>query len=169
MDEDTEKKDQLIYSLINNRYRLELQRTNDLDGKASSIIGFVGVMVNLQAGIGTFLLSKIPSTHKFYIYLYLLFLSGIIFLICSILCGLMAYKIKRWKVVPDSDYLIQEYAKKDKKRIDLIRIVSAEISDAITRNKEINDEKVNFINKSYIYLIFGIFMIFIFVNIFFIS
>ncbi len=56
MDEETEKRDQLIYELITDRFRLEWQRTNDLDGKASGIIGFVGIIVSLAAGLGGFLL-----------------------------------------------------------------------------------------------------------------
>jgi len=56
MDKETEKHDEFIYELIADRFRLEWQRINDLDGKASGIIGFVGIIVSLQAGSGGFLL-----------------------------------------------------------------------------------------------------------------
>ena len=163
MDEETEKRDQLIYELIADRFRLEWQRTNDLDGKASGIIGFVGIIVSLAAGLGGFLLKEIPRTCDFYIHLCALFLLGIIFLMCSILCGLKAYYLKAWKVVPDPEYLIEEYAKKDRSRIDILRIVSAEISDAVTKNKLTNDEKAKFIRYGFISLVLGIGMIIIFV------
>ena len=163
MDEETEKRDQLIYELIADRFRLEWQRTNDLDGKASGIIGFVGIIVSLAAGLGGFLLKEIPKTCDFYIHLCALLLFGIIFLMCSILCGLKAYYLKAWKVVPDPEYLIEEYAKKDRSRIDILRIVSAEISAAVAGNKATNDKKAKFIRYGFIFLVLGIGMIIIFV------
>jgi O-antigen/teichoic acid export membrane protein len=163
MDEETEKRDQFIYELIANRFRLEWQRTSDLDGKASGIIGFVGIIVSLQAGLGGFILKEISRTSECYALLCFLFLSGIVLLMCSILCGLKAYYVKAWKVVPDPEYLIEEYAKKDRSRIDILRIVSAEISDAVTKNKTTNDEKAKFIGYGFIFLVLGIGMVIIFV------
>lgn len=163
MNEETEKRDQLIYEFITDRFRLEWQRTNDLDGKASSIIGFVGIIVSLQAGLGSFLLKEIPRTCECYTLLCLLFLLGIILLMCSILCGLRAYYVKTWKVVPDPGHLIEEYAKKDRSRIDILRIVSEEISGAVSKNMATNDEKAKFIRYGFIFLVLGIGMVFIFV------
>ena len=82
---------------------------------------------------------------------------------CSILCGLKAYYLKAWKVVPDPEYLIEEYAKKDRSRIDILRIVSAEISDAVAENKATNDEKARVIRYGFIFLVLGIGMVIIFV------
>ena len=163
MDEETEKRDQLIYELIADRFRLEWQRTNDLDGKASSVIGFVGIILSLEAGLGGFLLKEISRTSECYALLCFLFLLGIIFLMCSILCGLKVYYVKVWKVVPDPEHLIEEYAKKeDRSRIDILRIVSKEIADSIKHNEETNNEKVKFIKCSFIFLVSGIGMTIIF-------
>ena len=63
MNEETEKRDQFIYELITDRFRLEWQRTNDLDGKASSVIGFVGIILSLEAGLGGFLLNRLRHPH----------------------------------------------------------------------------------------------------------
>jgi len=163
MEEETEKRDQFIYELIADRFRLEWERTNDLDGKASGIIGFVGIIVSLQAGLGSFLLKEIPRTSEFYIPLCALFLLGIIFLMCSIFYGLKAYYVKTWKVVPDPEHLIEEYAKKDRSKIDIQRIVSKEISVAVTENKATNDKKAKFIRDGFIFLVLGISMVIIFV------
>ena len=163
MDEETEKRDQFIYELIADRFHLERQRTSDLDGKASSVIGFVGIILSLEAGLGCFLLREIPRTSECYALLCLLFLLGIIFLMCSILSGLKAYYVKVWKVVPDPEHLIEEYGKKDKSRADILRIASKEIADSIKHNEETNDEKVKFIKCCFIFLVLGIGMIIIFV------
>jgi len=162
MHEEIEKRDQLIYELINDRFRLEWQRTNDLDGKASSIIGFVGIIITLQAGLGSFLLKEIPKTFEFYILFSALFLSGIIFLICSILCGLKACYIRKWRVVPDPEYLIEKFAKEDRSRIDILRIVSQEISDTVKKNETTNDDKARFIRYGFMFLVLGIVVVIMF-------
>ena len=161
--EETEKRDQLIYELIAGRFRLEWQRTNALDGKASGIIGFVGIILALQAGLGSFLLKEIPRTCEFYILLCVLFLLGIILLMCSILCGLKAYFLKSWEIAPKPKRLIEEYGKKDRNRIAILRIVSQEISNAVKQNKDTNDEKVKFIRHGFMFLVFGIAMVIVFV------
>jgi hypothetical protein len=163
MNEETERRAQFIYELIADRFRLEWQRANDLDGKASSIIGFVGIIVSLQAGLGSFLLQSISRTSEYYAQLSLLFLLGIIFLMCSILFSLKAYYVKTYKVVPDTEYLIEEYAKKGRSRIDILKEVSATISDVVTKNKSIIKGKVKFIQGGFIFLVLGIGMVIIFV------
>jgi hypothetical protein len=163
MNEETEKRDQFIYELITDRFRLEWQRTNDLDGKASSVVGFVGIILSLEAGLGGFLLKEISETSECYALLCFLFLLGLVFLMCSILCGLKAYYVERWEVVPVPKHLIDEYAKKDRSRIDILRIVSAEISDAVKQNEATNDKKAKFIKYSIIFLASGIGMVILFV------
>jgi hypothetical protein len=162
-DEKTEKRDLLIYELIAERFRLEWQRINDLDGKATNIIGFVGIIVSLHVGLGGFLLKEIPKTNEYYFYLYVLFLLGIIFLMCSILYALKAYYMKTWIAIPDTEILIEKYAKKDRSKIDIVRIVSQEISDAVKENKIKNDDKSVSIKDSFRFLVFGIGMNIIFV------
>ena len=163
MHEENEKRDQLIYELIVDQFHLEWQRTNILDGKASSIVGFVGIILSLEAGLGGFLLKEISRTSECYALLCSLFLSGIVLLMCSILCGLKAYYVKAWKVVPDPEHLIEEYAKKDKSRIVILKIVSKEIADSIKDNKKANDERVKFIKGGFIFLALGIGMTIIFI------
>ena len=162
-DEKTEKRDLLIYELIAERFRLEWQRINDLDGKASSIIGFIGIIVSLHAGLGGFLLKELPKTNEYYFYLHGIFLLCFIFLMCSILYALKAYYIKTWIAIPDTEILIEKYAKKDRSRIDILRLVSQEISDAVKENKIKNDNKSISIKYSFGFLVFGIGMIIIFV------
>ncbi len=162
MHDEIEKRDQLIYELINDRFRLEWQRTNDLDGKASNIVGFVGIIITLQAGLGIFLLKEIPKTFEFYFIFSVLFLSSIIFLICSILCGLKACYIKKWGVVPDPEHLIEKYAKEDRNRIDILRIVSQEISDTVKKNETANEDKATFIRYGFMFLVLGIAMVIMF-------
>lgn len=160
---ETEKRDEFIYELIADRFRLEWARTNNLDGKASSVIGFVGIILSLEAGLGGFLLKEISRTSECYALLCFLFLLGLLFLMCSILCGLRAYNVKTWSVVPDTEHLIEEYAKKDRSKSDILRLVSAEISAAVVKNAATNDEKVGFIRQGFIFFVLGIGMTILFI------
>lgn len=167
-EEEKEKREQLIYELIADRFRLEWQRINILDGKASSIIGFVGIILSLEAGLGGFLLKEM-RTSECYALLCSLFLLSIILLMCSILSGLKAYYVKTWTVVPEPEPLIEDYTKEDteegikKERVRLLMDVSKEIATSIEENKKVNDEKVMFIKGGYIFLVLGISMTIIFI------
>ena len=162
--EETERRDRLIFELITERFRLEWQRISDLDGKAMGIVGFVGIIISLQAGLGGFLLKEVSRTSDTYIPLCILFLSSVILLLCSILCGLKAYFIQSWDVVPESNHLIENYGKKDRSRIVILRIVSKELSNAIIKNKATNDDKCRFINFGFVFLILGIVFVIFFIG-----
>jgi hypothetical protein len=165
MQEETEKRDHLIYELNSDRFRLEWQRTNDLDRKASSIIGFVGIIVSLQAGLGGFLLKEVPRTYEFYVPLCTLFLSDIILLMCSIICGLGASNIRFFRAVPETRHLIEEYGKKDRSTIIILRTYSQEFSKAVIINEAKNNNKAKFIKVGLVFLILGIFFVFLFVSV----
>lgn len=162
MCEKTENRDCLIYELITERYRLQWQRTTAFDQKASNIIGFVGIILSLQVGMVIYLLGEIERDCKLFLPISIVILLIIIFLIFSILCSLKAYQIKKWEIVPDTEYLIEEYAIKDRKRLDVLRILSAEISVAIKHNEELNAEKAKFIRYSLQFFVLGVGMIAIF-------
>lgn len=84
---------------------------------------------------------------------------------CSILCALGAYNIKFYKVVPETRHLIEEYAKKDRSRINILRIYSQEFSEAAILNQAKNNKKANFIRISFIFLILGILFVILFVSV----
>lgn len=162
-EEETER-DRLIYEMIFNIFRLESQRTITLDGKASGIIGFVGIILSLQAGLGGFLLKDLPRNSQYCILSMLLFI-GIILLMFSILYGLKAYNIKAWKAAPEPEQLIKEYAKKDKSRKVILRIVSKEICEAYKVNCDINNKKAESIKYGFDFLIYGIIFVITFVGV----
>ena len=153
---DTEKRDELIYDSINNRFRLERERSYSLDGKASSIINLVGIIIGIEAGLASILLKDVSRTNDFYIYICTIFLIGIIFLTCPILSALKSYYVKICHVVPDAKYLIKQYPEKDRSKVDILRIMSKEIADSIEHNEEINNEKARFIGYALLSLVIGI-------------
>jgi hypothetical protein len=162
--QEDEKRVQLMYDFIRERFSLEWQRIINLDSKASGIIGFVGIIISLQAGLGGFLLNAVPRDSNFYCPLCTLFLSGIILLMCSTLCGLKAYYVKTWKIVPKPKRLIEEFAKKDRSRIDILLMMSQDLSEAVTYNSANNDLKAKCIKFGLGFLIFGIAFVILFVG-----
>lgn len=168
--EEKEKRAQLIYDLIADQFHLEWQRINILDGKASSIIGFVGIILSLEAGLGGFLLKEVSKNSGCYALLCLLFLLSIVLLMGSILSGLRAYYVKTWIAVPDPEHLIEGYTKGNtkenikKERINILTTVYNELTGAINENKKANDEKVKFIKGSFIFFVLGIGMTIIFIS-----
>lgn len=71
--------------------------------------------------------------------------------------------MKTWSVVPDTEHLIEEYAKKDRSKSDILRLVSAEISAAVAENAATNDEKVKFIKQGFTFFVLGIGMTILFI------
>ena len=49
------KRDDLIFDLIKRRFDSETDRLNNLDSKASSLVGFVSIVVSLVLGGGSLL------------------------------------------------------------------------------------------------------------------
>ena len=155
IDKITEERDKLVYDMIYNRYEHENQITRDLDGKSSGIISISGIIISLQAGIAIFAVKEIPNIlHNFPFFI--VFLAGIFILMYSMLYALKAYNLQKWIAVPEPKRLIEEYAKKNRDKIDIIRLITKEICCAIYSNKIQNNEKVYFIKCSFLLLVFGI-------------
>jgi hypothetical protein len=159
---DFEEKDEInkhkfIYDVIDGRYLLERDRSKVLDDKASNIISFVGIILGLQGALGIFLLKEIPKTAEAYHNLSNIFLLGIILLTISIFCGLMAYRIRPQKVVPDTgEALIEEYGNTDEDFLATLTMISVEKADSIRINNKIGDDKVRYINGGFFLLVAGI-------------
>jgi len=155
--EDEINKHRFIYNAINDRYHLERDRLKILDDKSNNIISFVGIILGLQAGLGSFLLKEIPRTEACYQYLSSIFLLGIILLAISIFCGLLAYSVKSVLVVPDTgEELIELYGETDENFLTTLTNLSGEKAKAVRFNRDIGDRKVKFINMGFVLLVGGI-------------
>jgi hypothetical protein len=148
-DQNIEERDKLVFDIIFNRYEIENQRTKGLDGKSISIIGIIGILISLQAGITFFSLKEMPN-------IFTVFLSTIFILFYSILFAIKAYYSQKWKFVPEPKYFIEEYAKKNRNKIDILRLITTELCYAIRNNTEQNNLKVNDIIYSFLFLVSAI-------------
>ncbi len=147
--EEKQKRDELIYKIIVDRYNLEWKRTNDLDSKASNVTGFAGLLATLTAGISE-LLPESPLK-------FLLFLPLLSFILSAVF-GLLAYWIFDWEAI-DPDALIRRYA--DKTKTETLRKFAATTSEMTMLNYLFNQRKVKWIYRAFFLLILAIGLFFV--------
>lgn len=157
------ERDKLLFDLITDTYNSEKARNNNIDEKASKIILFVGILISLQSAFGTLILKEFQKSLFYYDYVIILGI-GLIFFIVSILCGLNAYRIVSWKVVPKTTTMIK-YGKEEKyDRRSILRIISKERSNAVEENKKKIKSKVQSIKLGFLFFLLGIIVTVIFIT-----
>jgi uncharacterized BrkB/YihY/UPF0761 family membrane protein len=108
---DDAKRDELIFELIKRRFDQEIQRTQNLDQKAGTMVGFVSVLVGLLLGSGSLLgddntLSSIFKSNEVIKFTYF---GGIAMLLVSVGFSMIALKVRKWQTVPNVQILISEF------------------------------------------------------------
>lgn len=161
--EEIEKRDKLIYDCIIYRYNLEWNRSKNLDGKASGIISFVGIILALQGGIGAILIKDSPKTGTSFIIMNEIFILSILCLTLAIICGLKAYYLQKWIYIPEVHSFIKKCGAENRCLVDILRITGRSIANAIDINKNNNNKKKRFIEYGFAFLAAGLIL-----NLFFI-
>jgi di/tricarboxylate transporter len=155
-------RDEFIFNLISSRNNAEFERCNSLDNKASGVVGFAGIIIGLIGGLISF--SQNSPIFFYYQSFRVILLLGILALAGSIFFCIFAYSTKIYKIVPNTSWLIEKYAKdKDKNKSDIIQVVGKEISETIKINIKINDGKAEFVKYGLILFALGMAMIVIFI------
>lgn len=160
------QRDHFIFKLIEKRTDSEQERSNKLDIKASSIIGYVGLIIGLLVTVISFILGDMSTNEvlvKYYSSYRMMLLFGILFLLGSIIASIHAYFVREYQIVPSTKALIENYAKKDQDIITILRLVSQEMSDVLYDNKQIIDAKAKSIKISLTLFTVGIGLIVLFV------
>jgi hypothetical protein len=151
--EDKER-DQLIFDLIKRRYDHELEVNNSYGTKASSLVGFVSILIGLLFVSGTFELSVIMANPT----LLIPYFVGTACLIGSIIFGLLAFKIRRFIIVPDITHLLTYHS--DAPYLEVLRKIGATMQEALADIEEKNAEKSKYISISWYFLMGGILILF---------
>jgi hypothetical protein len=143
------KRDKLIYEAVIDRYELEWKRTNDIDSKASNVIGYAGLLATLTAGITRFL----PNANY-----EAFFLMPLTLFIISALIGLWAYWITSFDAI-NPDALISRY--KDKTEIEVLIAIASTMSKHTIHNFLLNGKKVRRMYASLILLVLAVVSFFV--------
>ena len=159
---DNIKRNDLIFDLIKRRFDSEIERTNNLDGKASSLVGFISIVVGLVLGNGsllsgadTFDLNILLSNYIIAIFYFV----GVAFLLLSVGSALVALKIRRWSTVPNVETLINEYT--DKAYEEVLKRNAGEMAKAVIESQNQNENKAKFVKLSWNFLLVGLIIVFL--------
>ncbi len=151
------KRDELVFTLIKDRFDKELNRTNNLDNKASNLISFISISTSILLGTGAFSISSLAQNSINVInYVTVGYIIGTASLILSIFFGLLAFKVRRWSIVPNVKHLIEEYTKKDKPYDEVLKINAGEMAKSIEEMELQNNDKANHIHYSWLSFIIGL-------------
>jgi hypothetical protein len=152
-----DKRDELILDLIKRRYDSELARLNSIDSKGGNLIGFVSVIVGLLVGIAGLEFIKEISTPLSAIPYFI----GLGMLVASISCALYAIKVRTYLAVPDASRLLERYVEAEYRVV--IRRVAGTMRDSINQSETVNNIKARWIDRSWYFLIGGLFFIVVFI------
>jgi hypothetical protein len=161
---ESEKSRELILSHVAERFKLEVERKKDLDGKANNLVGFVGIILSLISGFGLTSLAskKLPSFELTWVYAskvspIVTFFLVYVLLFLSILFVLKALQIKNYSYVPNAFNLIGGFENANKG--DVCQALYDEYAIATKDNLEENDKEAFDIRKS-IYFLLGALILF---------
>jgi hypothetical protein len=138
------QRDKLIYDIILDRYNLEWNSHNELDSKASGLVGFAGVLATLTVGVAQFVPN--PSYGP-------LFYLPSLFFIVTVIFGLFGYGLGKYKTIRPNVF-IETY--KNKTKTEVLREYVATISEMTMHNLHQNQNKVKWIRLALIFLITAI-------------
>jgi hypothetical protein len=151
------KRDDLIFDLIKRRFDSEIERRNNLDGKASNLIGFISIVVGLLLSTGTIEI----ATLKLELSLLVFYFVGIGLLLISIGLALCSFRVRSWIVVPNVQTLINKYTNVDFGEV--LKRIAGEMAKAVIYSEKQNDDKAKLIEWSWYLLISGLTVMFIFI------
>lgn len=146
--------DKLFYEMAIEQNELYIKSYENLRNKAGNLIGFIGVILNLE------ILATVQLTSNNIQTPYILFLvcsSFILFV--SLLFAMDAFKSSRVPLI-DVDKLIDEFY--DKTEEETLQGISATIGNNITKNRKQLFKENNLLNYSLILLVIALFFVLLF-------
>ena len=143
------ERNKLIYEIVVNRHKQELQRTSALDSKANNTIGFAGLLTAIIATVVGFL----PKGN-----FTLLFGVPLALLIVSAILGLFAYRVKTYEAIEPQKF-IQEY--KNEGFTKTLKDYVATIAENTLKNHKVHQSKAKLIEYSSGLLVLAIGLFFV--------
>src|SRR6266516_2438729 len=92
-----EKRDNLIFDLVEKALDRQWQRISDLDSKAANQIGFTGVIIGFVLGNASLLQAKVATNGL----LLESFIAAVLALLTSFSLGITGFMTRKWRVVPN--------------------------------------------------------------------
>jgi hypothetical protein len=153
-------RDELIFDLIKRRVETELSRTNNLDSKAGSIVGFVSILAGLLLGGGSLVSGGDinNSNLDFTDIKSVLYFFGVALLLVSIGLSLFALRVRKWIAVPNVTTLIERYTELSYEEV--LKRNAGEMAKSVTDSEKQNNVKGRYLEYSWMLLIVGLIITF---------
>jgi len=137
----------IIFDIIEKRIDHLSNSTDRIDTKASTLIGFEGVIISIL--FSTYSLVN-PAVDTFIV--------GIIFLFISLFLAILSIKPSyRFRIDPRPRGLYEGYI--EKKAEDTLEAITVNIIDSFEKNEKINYKKAKLVNFGFYFLIFSLIFI----------
>ena len=146
-----------LLEIIMNRYDLEWKRTYQIESKATSLVGFIGVIFSIM-------IISLTSTSKPSTFMDLFLLNcNIIFLLSSLIFGVCVLYLKnRWFL--NANRFLNKYNDQNHiPKYSMVQNLCQSFKKGIKDNKDQNDSQAEFLLYSYISFTLGIIFMLIFV------
>lgn len=162
------ERDRLIYDIAIDKYKFEWERFAQIENKATTTFGFIGVIFSLEITTGLYILDNAQNGYILNQLSLFFFASSLVFLFISIIFGLNSFWMKKWMVVPNIKYFMDNYVYVDKNSTEMIRNLYNIYEEAITHNFKNNEDKAANLELSLKYFAVGISLLLLFINTLFI-
>lgn len=155
----------IIHDSVIDMYKVEWQKTHDIENKATGVVGFVGIILSLTVASLSTIISSVDEVTKDKIFsatflLILIFLI-LVFMTLSILCGIVALSVKDWWFLRVDDFINYcNERKRTKKQI--YKSLIEETKGITVKNREQNRQMANWLKWSYILFMASIFVLIVY-------
>jgi len=136
----------IIFDIIEKRINYLLNSSDRIDTKASTLIGFEGVIISIL--FSTYSLVK-PAADTFII--------GIIFLFISLFLAILSIKSYEFRIDPNPRGLYEGYIEKNAE--DTLEAITVSIIYSFEKDEKINYTKAKLLNFGFYFLLFSLIFI----------
>ncbi|MDR2967537.1 MAG: hypothetical protein LBU74_06275 [Methanobacteriaceae archaeon] len=157
-------REKLLLNLIRSKYHNEEKRFLGLDNKSSNLIAFLGVMLTIQASIGSLILVNM-KTLSYIEFIYIFFTLALLCYGVSIFCFIKSYNLKTFRSALDVNELIDEYGVNEFPQETIVIESADNFRNTINYNETVMNIKIDSIKKGFWFLKLGMVFTLIFIMI----
>lgn len=144
--------DKFIFERVRDRYEFEHDRFLNIQSRASTLVGWIGLFISILVAGGSILFVK-TDTLSLSLDDVNLILGSLVLLLLSMVFSLIAFRVGPYEVAPEPRPLIEFYGNQEDEQRTL-RTTTMEMTNAIEINTKSTDMKANFVTISWA-LFFG--------------
>jgi len=145
------------YSVAVDRFSMERDRTERLNGRAGEAVGISGTLMALFLGLGNSVVSGVQKTNALLPYLQASLVVGLILFSIDLFVFLLAFRVQKYRMDPNPSGLIGELA--DLSHRELIRQLTTNLVGATIYNHNLNNSKAKVIRRGFYLLGFSILVV----------